>query len=564
MFSGYTGFFGLNEVPFSIAPNPHYLFMSDRHREALAHLSYGLGETGGFALLTGEVGTGKTTVSRCLLEQLPENAQVAYIINPTLSAMELLASVCDELNIDYPADNASLKVFTDLISARLLDNHQQGLSTLLIIDEAQHLQAEVLEQLRLLTNLETNARKLLQVILIGQPELQQLLKRQDLRQLAQRITARYHLMPLSVQEVGQYIKHRLNVAGCERPLFTPSAIRSIHRYSQGVPRLINLICDRALLAAYTQEKTQVDNKLIKEAAIETLGDSKPTGQDWGPWLKRSAIAAAIMVCAIAGKQLGSWQQQSVQALSANTLLSGVTNRDINNARELQVALMSLFKTWHLNLPADELQACQQALDFSLSCHWLNVGPEQLISLGYPALVEFEDDMGQLFYGVININQDNADRADFSLPESDIQLNLAGISRAVDLDWLQRHYRGSALLLWQPPAGFVEQIDSQSSIDLIQWLENRLSLMQARPQRTVNEFDQRLKNQLQQFQRKMGLTVLEYADLGTVVALANPGNFAAITPQSVQVQQPLVDALANVQRQRANNARKVWPEAGDQS
>jgi general secretion pathway protein A len=212
----YTGFFGLREIPFSIAPNPDYLFMSDRHREALAHLTYGLGETGGFVLLTGEVGTGKTTVSRCLLERLPEDSQAAFILNPTLSAQELLATICDELKIRYRKTGATLKTLTDKIQQKLLKNHELGISTILLIDEAQHLRPEVLEQLRLLTNLETNTQKLLQVILIGQPELQQLLKRQDLRQLAQRITARYHLLPLTRDEVGHYIAHRLKVAGCQQ------------------------------------------------------------------------------------------------------------------------------------------------------------------------------------------------------------------------------------------------------------------------------------------------------------------------------------------------------------
>ena len=181
----YRNFFSLSELPFSISPDPKYLFMSERHREALTHLTYGLGEVGGFALLTGEVGTGKTTISRCLMEQLPDNTQVAFILNPTLSSQELLATLCDQLKIRYRKTDASLKNLTDKISEKLLKNHENEINTLLIIDEAQHLQPEVLEQLRLLTNLETNTKKLLQVILIGQPELQQLLQRRDLRQLAQ-------------------------------------------------------------------------------------------------------------------------------------------------------------------------------------------------------------------------------------------------------------------------------------------------------------------------------------------------------------------------------------------
>ena len=246
--------------------------MSERHREALTHLTYGLGEVGGFALLTGEVGTGKTTISRCLMEQLPDNTQVAFILNPTLSCQELLATLCDQLKIRYRKTGASLKSLTDKISEKLLKNHENDINTLLIIDEAQHLQPEVLEQLRLLTNLETNTKKLLQVILIGQPELQQLLQRRDLRQLAQRITARYHLMPLTKQELMQYIQHRLTVADCARPLFDKGALTKIHQLSQGVPRLINLLCHSALMLAYNQNDSVVNKKTVVAAATRALGE----------------------------------------------------------------------------------------------------------------------------------------------------------------------------------------------------------------------------------------------------------------------------------------------------
>jgi len=268
----YRNFFSLSDLPFSISPDPKYLFMSDRHKEALAHLTYGLGETGGFALLTGEVGTGKTTISRCLMEQLPDNTQAAFILNPTLSSKVLLATLCDELKIRYRKSDASLKILTDKIAEKLLKNHENDINTLLIIDEAQHLQPEVLEQLRLLTNLETNTKKLLQVILIGQPELQQLLQRRDLRQLAQRITARYHLMPLTKQELSQYIAHRLSIASCPRTLFNQSAINKIHQLSGGIPRLINLLCHSSLMIAYNQNDSLVNKKVVLKAAGHALGN----------------------------------------------------------------------------------------------------------------------------------------------------------------------------------------------------------------------------------------------------------------------------------------------------
>ncbi len=274
--------------------------MSDRHREALTHLNYGLGgagsgDNGGFVLLTGEVGTGKTTVSRCLMADLPENTQLAFILNPTLSSQELLATICDQLKIRYRKTGATLKTLTDKISEKLLKNHANDINTLLIVDEAQHLEAEVLEQLRLLTNLETNTKKLLQVILIGQPELQQLLKRRDLRQLAQRITARYHLLPLNQQELVSYIKHRLSVADCHRALFNKSAIAAIHKLSQGIPRLINLICHSALMTAYNSNNAVVDKKIVYQAASQALGDDFKLPVWWQQKSTQFGVAAGVLM-----------------------------------------------------------------------------------------------------------------------------------------------------------------------------------------------------------------------------------------------------------------------------
>ena len=324
----YTNFFSLSELPFSIAPNPKYLFMSDRHREALTHLSHGLGGTGsgdngGFVLLTGEVGTGKTTVSRCLMEDLPENTQLAFILNPTLSSQELLATICDQLKIRYRKTGATTKTLTDKISGKLLKNHENGINTVLIIDEAQHLEAQVLEQLRLLTNLETNTKKLLQVILIGQPELQQLLKRRDLRQLAQRITARYHLLPLNKVELASYIKHRLAVADCHRALFNKGAISAIHKLSQGIPRLINLLCHSALMQAYNSNNAVVDKKIVLQAASHALGDDF----DYIPWWQQknsqiSVAAIGLIAVLVAGFWLGQTQQTD---LLDNTSLAAEPN-----------------------------------------------------------------------------------------------------------------------------------------------------------------------------------------------------------------------------------------------
>lgn len=305
----YHQHFGLNEAPFSIAVNPRYLFMSQRHRDALAHLLYGVSGGGGFILLTGEVGTGKTTVNRCLLEQLPDTTDLAIILNPALSAVELLATACDELKIDYPQGTESLKALTDALHRYLLDNHERGRKTVLMIDEAQHLDFDVLEQIRLLTNLETNDEKLLQIILIGQPELTEKLSRPELRQLNQRITARYNLQPLNLQETTAYIRHRLKVAGLRSgvSLFESAAVKQIHNLTRGIPRLINVLCDRALLGAYGQQRSRVNKKLIAEAAAEVFGEKAAVPVSQSNVGKRALLALLIAAASAAG---GYWLNQS--------------------------------------------------------------------------------------------------------------------------------------------------------------------------------------------------------------------------------------------------------------
>ncbi len=278
--------------------------MSNRHQQALAHLNYGLHESGGFVMLTGEVGTGKTTVSRKLMQELSEDTQTAVILNPTLSALELLATVCDELGIQYDQSHASLKAFTDRILQRLANNHENGINTVLIIDEAQHLLPEVLEQLRLLTNLETNREKLLKVVLIGQPELQQLLRRNELRQLAQRITARYHLLPLTKEEVGQYVTHRLSVANGRQKLFSKAAIEHLFSISGGIPRVINLLCDRGLSLGYSLQRPFVDHRVMISASCQVLGHDIVTQRQQVGWKKH--YIQAFLVCLAIGLVVGGF------------------------------------------------------------------------------------------------------------------------------------------------------------------------------------------------------------------------------------------------------------------
>ena len=327
----YLYHFGLSELPFTLTPNTDFYLGLAPHHEALEVLTTALKTGEGFIKVCGEVGTGKTTISRRLIEQLPENTQVAYILNPTLSSQELLATICDELKIRYRKTGATLKTLTDKIQEKLLQNHEQEINTLLIIDEAQHLQPEVLEQLRLLTNLETNTKKLLQVILIGQPELQQLLQRRDLRQLAQRITARYHLLPLNKKEIGQYIKHRLTIVDCHREIFNKGAISQLHKLTQGIPRLINLVCDKALMEAYGSNDAIINRKIIVQSAERALGPEYQVE----PWWQQKPFIGAIALLIVIGAVFGGMHWQKAINQSEMPAESSINNSSFNNKAQTE-------------------------------------------------------------------------------------------------------------------------------------------------------------------------------------------------------------------------------------
>ncbi len=287
----YTEFFGLNEKPFAITPDPRYLYMSARHTDALAHLLYGISESGGFIQLTGEVGTGKTTLIRSVLERLPEKAEIALILSPQLTTLEFLATIVQELHCAAPTER-TVKAHIDVLNEHLMQAHAEGRRVVLMVDEAQTLSPELLEQVRLLTNLETSKQKLLQIILIGQPELRELLDRPEMRQIAQRITGRYHLEPLQKDDTRAYVSHRLRVAGAQSDIFTKRAIDSLYKHSRGIPRLINVIADRALLAGYTKDQRRVDTKVVSAAAAEVFGIRRKT--PWWPVATTTAGVAAVL------------------------------------------------------------------------------------------------------------------------------------------------------------------------------------------------------------------------------------------------------------------------------
>lgn len=289
-------FYGLAEPPFSLTPDPRFVFLSDRHRDALAHLVYGIGQggAGGFVQLTGEVGTGKTTLSRLLLEQLPDHVRPALILNPRLSPVELVEAIAEELGVDVSAVRGSPKGVVDALNRALLEAHAAGQGVVAIIDEAQNLSDEALEQVRLLTNLETARQKLMQIVLLGQPELREKLAQPHLRQLAQRVTARYHLAPLDADEIEAYLRHRIAVAGGKRFPFAPDAVRALHRHSGGVPRLINILADRALLAGYVADAETIGRAMVDHAAREVRGAAPAAGAHGRAW----------RIAAIAGGSLG--------------------------------------------------------------------------------------------------------------------------------------------------------------------------------------------------------------------------------------------------------------------
>lgn len=349
----YLQHFGLTEAPFSITPDPAFVYLSAAHREALAHLLYGVGKggSGGFVQLTGEVGTGKTTICRCLLEQVPEDTLIALILNPLVTPKELLASICDELGVDISQAENSSKKMVDALNHYLLQQYGAGKRVVVVIDEAQNLSPEALEQVRLLTNLETAKHKLLQMVLLGQPELRQLLQRQSLRQLAQRITARYHLTPLNEQETFAYIKHRMRVAGARQSHFNRGSMKAIYRRSNGVPRLINIIADRALAGAYAQEKGQVNAALVHAAANEV----QPSESRVNPRNSLGLVFAAMAFLAISGLVL-AWQQGwlntstgSIDLIDAKSPVKEGVNEDSGNQPEFAAAAENA-KTVKLNTP----------------------------------------------------------------------------------------------------------------------------------------------------------------------------------------------------------------------
>ncbi|HMH87518.1 MAG TPA: AAA family ATPase [Steroidobacteraceae bacterium] len=545
----YTSFFGLSEKPFAITPDPRYLYLSERHAEALAHLLYGINESGGFIQLTGEVGTGKTTVVRTLLSRVPHHADVAVILNPRVTPVEFLLTICEELGLAIAeADRDSVKQMVDALNRRLLSAHAEGRRIIVLVDEAQNLSIEVLEQVRLLTNLETPTQKLLQIILIGQPELRELLDRTDLRQLAQRITGRYHLKPLSREETKGYVRHRLRVAGATEDIFTPAALVELHRLSEGIPRVINVACDRALLGAYTQETKKISAGLVRRAAGEVYGRRfLPTWLGWVMgslglvalagtlfvgwqfWLQSSPIfsssrapksaaathpaaAAATTAAALPVVPPPAAPAPAPKLASVNALL------EANEANTTDAAAFRrLLSLWGTAL-SDDRDPCGQAAKAGLSCLEQRGSWTQVRTLNRPAILTLTDERGQRHRVVLS-----------SLDDKTATLNLGEHNEKVSIDDLSRDWFGEFTVVWKPKTSRTRSLSLGMQGDEVRWLRRSLNALAggaADPEHS-DVYDQELAIAVQNFQREHRLNVDGIAGVQTQVvldtALADPSS-----------------------------------------
>ena len=536
----YTSFFGLNDKPFSITPDPRYLFMSERHGEALAHLVYGVTESGGFMQLTGEVGTGKTTLVRTLLQnKLPDNADVAVVLNPRLSAVEFLETICEELHILEPEYKGSTKALVDALNKQLLTAHAEGRRVILVVDEAQNLSRDVLEQVRLLTNLETARQKLLQIILIGQPELRELLSRDDLRQLAQRITGRYHLEPLSREETAQYIEHRLRVAGALGELFDNGAKKEVFRLTDGVPRLINVICDRALLGAYSRESRRVNRRLVRRAAAEIKGE--PYANPALRWAMPVIAAIAVVVVGASVWSVTGWEETTLAtAVESPAITEPAAATDVQQSEpatsdathatvELQdqpeatpepepepepsldeqllmasgltglgSAFSVLFDMWGLEYSGAARDGCALAQSSGYSCLAQRGSWSSLRQLNRPAILTLTDSQGGSHRVVLT-----ALRGDYA------ELSISGVEVSHPFMEVTNMWFGQYLLLWKPPNGQSLDLGPGALDPNVVWLRESLASIDDRYRAEPLDsdlYDETLEQRVRDFQRDLRLDV----------------------------------------------------------
>jgi general secretion pathway protein A len=518
----YTQFFRLRQAPFSISPDPRYLFMSERHREALAHLLYGVNTGGGLVLLTGDIGTGKTTICRCFLEQVPANCNVAYIFNPKLTVNELLQSVCEEFHLAPVA--VSVKDYIDTLNRYLLASHAEGRNNVLVIDEAQNLSAEVLEQLRLLTNLETSERKLLQIILIGQPELREMLSRPDLEQLAQRVIAHYHLSALSEQETASYIQHRLATGGLAGASpFQPAVMKQIHRLSAGVPRRINLLCDRALLGAYAKNTPLVDRAIVEHAAAELFINRRaPAPRRRWHYATLGLLAGAMAIGTTAWTMNAgrlkealpvSWFRPSPQPQAAtppaapppqvvlqkpeehpSPAPAETRPRIQGELHDENAAIRELAALWGIAVQGED--SCVALTKSGVRCYRSDGGFAELKQLGRPAVLKLQDNGNKPWYALVT-----------RISDTDLTLGAGAASQTISRLMLSRHFGGEFVTLWRAPPGFDRNVQSGDQGPEVDWLAVQLAKLNGvNPPPSGQPFGPRLQRQVREFQMAQGLFV----------------------------------------------------------
>ena len=482
----YLDYFGFDEPPFSITPDPKFVFLSEKHQDSLAHLIYGITRGGGagFVQLTGEVGTGKTTISRLMLEQIPQEVDIALILNPTLTPIELLENICKELKVSVRGIKGKRNELIDKLNEHLLKSWSTGKTTVVMIDEAQNLPRDTLEQLRLLTNLETDKQKLLQIILIGQPELRSTLRRNDLRQLAQRVTARYHLQPLSAKETLNYIHHRIKVAGGHTKIVNASLSQRVYTLTQGIPRLINILMDRALLAAYTDDAPALLTKHIKIAAIEVLpADMK---QKFQKKTKRNTIAiiSSIIVLVILAATYNYWP--ATPKTNRNAALSPTevkTTTELFRPPDNAIAWKQLYQLWDTPLSKNWHKAmCPQNRDTGMACLRRQGNLAQIKKINRPALLQLAD--GRL----ILLSRTNGDKIGL--------LNKDAQTTELSREWLNERWLGTYFLVWPMPA---EILLSPSKQQMHKWSLEMANTISA------NIVDEKQLNQwIIHFQQQNGL------------------------------------------------------------
>ncbi|AIW15038.1 ExeA family protein [Vibrio tubiashii] len=507
----YQQHFALTELPFSIVPNSRFLYQSRRHKEAIFQIQAGLGEGGGFAMLTGEVGTGKTTIAKSILKTLADNTRAGLILNPTFSNIELLEAVCDEFDIGYQ-ENASLKQLNQLIHQFLLDNHANRVQTLLVIDEAQHLSADVLEQLRLLTNLETESQKLLKVLLIGQPELQQKLQMPQLRQLAQRITGRYHLLPLNQDETRDYIKFRLALAGGNPELFSVQSIKYIARQTQGIPRLINLVCDASLKQAYSIGEAQPTHNIVVAACDDVMSfqtGSVPPAVSRASSKKVSLSPSVLSILVGSILAIGGYYatptlvtpvvvnqlQQQYPAVEnvqqQEEVFPQALKAQLNQANNQEVAIAALYKVWGYRASVLD-QLCLDNGEALFRCALESGSLEQLAEKNVPVVL------------TLNIDQQPRFAVLLGLSGTHVQLLANDQVFEFEREWLSSIWQGEYREIWQ---GYWNQtLKPGMSGEAIAVLDQHLSQVLGEQSSGKTQFNEQLKHKVELFQRWQGLTV----------------------------------------------------------